>query len=119
MKTNHPESILQRQCVRWFRLQYPKLADLLYAIPNGGMRSKTEAAIMKAEGVVPGIPDLFLAVPTKKFHGLYIEMKSQEGKLTEKQCQMTDKLAGQGYDVVICNNFDLFQTIITIYLSEK
>lgn len=48
--TRHEESHLQRQCVAWFRLQYPKLARLLFAVPNGGGRSKVEAGIMKAEG---------------------------------------------------------------------
>lgn len=43
----HNESALQRTCVSWFRLQYPLIARLLFAVPNGGGRSRVEAAIMK------------------------------------------------------------------------
>jgi hypothetical protein len=31
----HDESALQTACVRWFRFSYPKLALLLFSIPNG------------------------------------------------------------------------------------
>ena len=47
----HLESNIQRAFVRWFRLQYPEYALNLTSVPNGGLRSKTEAAIMKAEGM--------------------------------------------------------------------
>lgn len=43
------------------RGKYPEL-DLLFHIPNGGSRGKAEAARFKAEGVKPGVPDLFLPV---------------------------------------------------------
>lgn len=51
---------MQRMCVGWFRLQYPAVGKLLFAVPNGGARSRTEAAIMKAEGVTAGVTDLIL-----------------------------------------------------------
>ena len=73
-KPGHPESELQRACVRWFRMQYPQ--HLLFHIPNGGKRNAREAAIFKAEGVVAGIPDLFLAEARHGHHGLFIEMKA-------------------------------------------
>lgn len=48
---------MQRMCVGWFRFQYPAVGKLLFAVPNGGARSRTEAAIMKAEGVTAGVTD--------------------------------------------------------------
>lgn len=38
------EDQLQRQCVKWFRMQYPKLEKRLFAIPNGGKRDVVTAA---------------------------------------------------------------------------
>ena len=38
----------------------PELA-LLFAIPNGGKRDKITGARMRAEGVKPGVPDIFWA----------------------------------------------------------
>ena len=48
---SEPEHDLQVDCVQWFSLQYPSLRGRLFAVPNGGHRSKTEAARLKAEGV--------------------------------------------------------------------
>ena len=36
---------MQRMCVGWFRLQYPAVGKLLFAVPNGGARSRTDAQI--------------------------------------------------------------------------
>ena len=59
------EHQLQVECVKWFRFQYPKLANLLFAIPNGGLRNIKVATKLKAEGVLAGVPDLFLAIPAQ------------------------------------------------------
>lgn len=56
------ESVEQQLLFRWTRFyvsKYPELA-LLYHIPNGGSRRKSEAGRFKAEGVKAGVPDLFL-----------------------------------------------------------
>lgn len=46
-KPRHIESHIQRNCLTWFRLQYPELRLVLFAIPNGGARNKREAEIDK------------------------------------------------------------------------
>ena len=58
---------------------HPELA-MLYAVPNGGRRDKAEAAHLKMQGVKAGVPDLCLAVPKGKYHGLYIELKVEKIK---------------------------------------
>ncbi len=75
------EEIEQTCLFRWAALEsgaHPELA-LLHAIPNGGKRSKSEAARMKAAGVKPGVPDMFLPVAREGCHGLYIELKRRDG----------------------------------------
>ena len=62
-RPQHYESKLQQNCVKWFGMQYAKYDKLLFAIPNGGHRSKTEAGILIGEGVKAGVADLMLAVP--------------------------------------------------------
>ena len=54
----HLESSLQIHCVRWFRYEHPDL--VIFSIPNGGKRSAITAKIMKAEGQMPGVADLFV-----------------------------------------------------------
>jgi hypothetical protein len=67
--TEHEE---QREFVRWFRQSFPGVR--IFAIPNGGARSKREGGRLKLEGVSPGVPDLF--VPEWL---LWIEFKKQKG----------------------------------------
>jgi hypothetical protein len=74
----------------------------LYAVPNGGKRSKVEAAIMKAEGVRAGMTDLVLAWPTDRWPGLYIEMKTADGRVSPEQRDWAERLKEAGYRHEIC-----------------
>jgi hypothetical protein len=89
------EHLEQAHLIMWFRRTYPD--TLIFAIPNGGLRSKTQAMKLKVEGVVPGIPDLF--VPAWK---LWIEMKKVKGgKISPEQQAMIDYLQSVGYHVIV------------------
>ncbi len=112
----HQESIIQQNCVKWFRLQYPKLALVLIAIPNGGARRRIEGAIMKAEGVTAGASDLFLFYPSKGYHGLAIEMKTPKGKQQPSQQRWQRAIEEMGYKYILCRSFDDFMTEINAYL---
>lgn len=111
------EHNLQVGCVRWFRLQYPKLAPLMFAIPNGGWRNATVAAKLKAEGVMPGVPDLMLACPAGQYHGLFIEMKNgKQGRVSDSQEQMHEVLRGQFYRVEVVRTAEEFVRTVQDYL---
>lgn len=114
-KPGHPESELQRACVRWFRMQYPQ--HLLFHIPNGGRRNAREAAFLKSEGVTAGIPDLFLAVGRHGFNGLFIEMKAGRNTATPAQKEMMGRLYRAGYHCVVCRSFDEFRDEVMKYLQ--
>jgi hypothetical protein len=114
-KMKHVESNIQRSCIKWFDRQYPKLKQLLFAIPNGGSRNIIEASIMKAEGVRRGIPDIFLSMPTGNWAGMYIEMKSEKGYLRPEQKEFI-ALVGANYKCVVCRSLEDFQREINQYL---
>ena len=107
MKSREHEA--QAAVIRWARsmeLILPSLA-LLFAIPNAAKRSPGLAAMMKAEGLKSGVPDLFLPVPTADDagnwqHGLFIEMKIRPNRVTENQAGWIMDLRNQGYRVGIC-----------------
>lgn len=114
---NNREHNLQVACVRWFRYQYPNA--IIYAIPNGGQRNAIVAAKLKAEGVLAGVPDLFVAVAAKGWHGMYIEMKDgTQGRLSLHQANMIVKLQQAGYNCVVCRSFEDFQQQCDNYLHE-
>lgn len=113
----HLESALQKDCVQWFRYQYPRLARLLFSVPNGGKRGKVEAAILKAEGAVSGVSDLILLVSNGVYHSLCIEMKQGKGKQSEnqKEWQKAAELYNNKY--VVCNSFENFTETVKNYLK--
>lgn len=123
MKRNHAESRLQQACVKWFRYSYPK--HLIFSIPNGGARSRIEAAIMKGEGVTAGIPDLFIAAPRisdykeADYHGLFIELKSDTGKLSPVQREVVIWLSVSGYQVSVCRSVEEFIKVVNEYLKAQ
>ena len=112
----HEESRIQQACVKWFRLQYPRFKLNLFAVPNGGLRGKFEAAIMKMEGVTAGVADLLFLFPSKGYHGLCIEMKTAKGKQQATQKEWQKTIEQCGYKYVICRSFDDFKTEISAYL---
>ena len=112
----HEESSLQIDCVDWFRRQYPQLALLLIAVPNGGARSAATGRILKAEGVVAGVADLVLFVAHRGCHALCIEMKTAKGRQRDTQRAWQKAVEAQGYKYVICRSFDDFKTQVQSYL---
>lgn len=79
----------------------------IYAIPNGGARSKVTGARLKRGGVRAGVLDLFLPEPRAGHCGLYIEMKRvRGGVVSREQDSWINHLQGRGYRVVVargCN----------------
>ena len=112
----HLEHRMQKACVWWFRLQYPHLAGLLFAIPNGGARDAVTGRMLKEEGVLAGVADLFLSVPSKGKHGLYIEMKTQKGVVSDRQKAFADDVMGMDYEWVVCRSSDEFRRVVKEYL---
>jgi hypothetical protein len=113
----HQESIEQKALVRWFDYNHPSLSPLFFHIPNGGRRDLREACRLKAEGVRPGIPDLFLSVPRGTHHGLYIELKAEKGVVTKNQKEMIKLLNSQGYKAEVCYGWWEATYVITQYLE--
>ena len=90
----------QRLVVEWFRRTYQDVR--IFAIPNGGARSIATAGRLKAEGVSPGVPDLF--VPA---WGLWIEMKrATGGRVSAVQKDWIEYLIAEGYHALVCHGFD-------------
>lgn len=77
---------------------------LIWANTNAGKRSVGALKYYIAEGLESGVPDITVACPSGVFPGMFIEMKTEKGKPTDKQKQWLSKLHGAGYRVVICRS---------------
>ncbi len=108
--TEHQE---QRDLVRWFRRKYAPVR--IFAIPNGGYRSMTDAAKFKAEGLSAGIPDLF--VPAWR---LWVEMKRQKGgRVSPEQADWIKYLESVGYTCLVCPGSENAQAQIEAFVAAK
>ena len=124
------EHDIQSALFSWAQLQtacYPELA-LMFAIPNGGKREKQQdrkgrwfsptAQKLKREGVKRGIPDIFLPCARGGSHGLFIEMKAPDGKVSPEQARVHQLLREEGYAVIVCYSLESAITLITWYLTH-
>lgn len=105
--------------------QHPDLG-FLFAIPNaggytGGYRSNiARVRSMLQEGVKPGIPDIFCAVPHNGFSGLFIELKRRDGRPSDVSAEQSSWLIAlemKGYCVSVCFGADDAIATVKAYLG--
>ena len=102
------EDRIQQAIVKFLRLAYPRFVT--FAIPNGGGRSKAQGGILKATGVLAGIPDLCVLMPDAK--ALFIEVKTPKTLTTKKRYLSPDqrgiksRLELLGFPVHVCRSVD-------------
>lgn len=77
-------------------------AGYVWATPNGGYRNKITASNMRKEGQMPGVWDVFVAIPAQGYHGMFIEFKrppqsSATKRLTEAQMDFGGRMESKGY----------------------
>ena len=105
--------------IKWVRAvqdAYPVL-KLLYAVPNGGDRNLYVAKKLKAEGIRAGVADLCLPAARRGYHGLYLEMKSEEGVATKEQKAFLRNVLEEGYCAVIAHGVDEARSALAWYIG--
>lgn len=129
------EGQLQIACVRWFRLQYPAFSTLLFHPKNeaDGATSGKKIAINAAAGVVPGVPDLILALPSIRYeenigdlsphkafyHALGIELKyGHTNQQTAHQKDFQAFWEAAGYKYVLCRSLEEVKQQVDDYMRH-
>ena len=112
------EHRIQCDCVKWFRLQYPRYGHNLFAVPNGQNKSKIERWRFKEEGLLSGVSDLILLLRTSEYGALLIEMKTRIGRQQETQKEWQRKIERDGYKYVVCRSLDDFMREVNLYLKD-
>ncbi|MEA4869921.1 MAG: VRR-NUC domain-containing protein [Christensenella sp.] len=97
--------------------KYPDLV-LMFHIPNGGTRDVIEAKHLKDQGVKSGVPDIFIPSARGEYHGMFIEMKSEKGRVSDQQQNWVDRLSDEGYLTVVCYGFEQAKDEIERYLQK-
>lgn len=112
----------QKAFCDWMNAQYPDA--LYYSVPNGGWLAgnATQRARqmnkLKAEGLLPGVSDVFIAEPRGDYHGMYLEMKQPGGKLSENQEWFLREAEKRGYYTAVAfNGIDDAQDLVSSYMA--
>lgn len=115
------ESSHQKAFFRWWHLmqasRWPNV--LCFAVPNGGARDAVTGARMKAEGLLAGIPDIFLAKSSCGKHGMFVEMKAKRGRVSERQRGIFPFLEAAGYAVVVARGWKEAADAVELYLEGR
>ena len=106
------EHEVQREFIKWFRQNFINIR--IFAIPNGGYRSKIQAMKLNAEGVSKGVPDLFCPELY-----LWMEMKPEKGGIVSpEQRDWLNYLAEIGYATIIGRGLDDAKKQVVEYMQS-
>jgi len=85
---------------------------------GGKSGGEIAGAVLKREGVLAGVSDLFVMKASRGFNGLFIEMKFGKNTLTDKQFLFLQIAKREKYAVAVCYSFEEFEKIVNIYLKK-
>jgi len=115
------EDRIQMAVVLWVNIKYP---DVIFTMAPACVKIGTKIQKMrtgrknKMLGYHKGWPDLFFAEPRHGFHGLFIELKTQTGRLSPEQKITLGRLIEKHYRVVVARSDREAINIIEEYLEE-
>lgn len=105
------EDRIQQAIVAYLRAVLPQDA-LVFAVPNGGHRSKATAGILKATGTLAGVSDVFLIIPG--FARLICaEIKTAKGRVTPAQRQFGTLVERAGHVFVVWRSIEDARATLT------
>ena len=105
----------QRQLIQWCRTD--SRLQFLFHIPNENTAGIKWGIRNRQLGVKSGVPDLMLPIPAKGYHGLFVEMKTAHGKLSENQKKWLSALETFGYRAVVAYGWQDAKNKIMEYLE--
>jgi len=113
------ERLEQEALMEWINYQ-PLIKDICIHIPNEGKRSPRIGAKLKRQGMKAGVSDIFIAYPTKRYHGLWIELKRKKRyRCTKEQQIWIDRMNELGYFACFAFGWEHAKDIIENYLQDK
>jgi len=114
---NKSEDRIQMCLVKYIDFKHP--TAFYYHVPNGGKRNKREAFNFKLMGVKAGIPDLVFAEPRGKYHGMYLELKDGDGRVSKDQKVTLSELSNRGYYTATARDVETARDYVEYYLGLK
>ena len=103
------EDQLQQQIIIWFKNEYQMHGKgLIFSVPNGGKRNKLESKKLKQTGVMAGVSDLIVLLPSKC---LFIELKAEKEIQSDVQKKFESKVNLLGFDYYLIRSIEEFEKL--------
>ncbi len=114
-----PEFWAQKEVVLWARINAVDCRPLKFLTASLNGVKLTPAQYVKAfqAGMNSGFPDLELPAARRGYHGLYIEMKSEKGKLSPNQTEWAKYLGEEKYFFYLARSSDQAIKCLKWYLK--
>lgn len=90
---------------------------MLYHVKNETTEGVRRVSIDSVLGVKKGVPDLCLPSAHGKYHGLYIEMKTETGRASPEQLWWIEELNKAGFLAKVCQGWESAVRLLEWYLS--
>lgn len=103
------EDRLLSKCHQWLWNNFPQTRGAAWHVANERKTTGMQGAILKAKGVVAGVPDYVFNYEGKTY---YIEFKFAAGLLSSSQKKVILALNKQGFEVYIIRSFEDFKELI-------
>jgi hypothetical protein len=110
---NNIEDNLQQDCFIWFNNTYclkhhiPRFC--IFSVPNGGLRTKTEAKRLKQTGLRAGVSDLIIVLDEIV---LFMELKTETGTQSDEQIEFENIVTNLNHKYYLVRTLDQFKQII-------
>ncbi len=114
--SEHSEQVALFQALKLTERQEPALT-WAFAIPNGFYSTPAQKRKMRDEGLRRGVWDIFVPIPRNGKHGLFIEMKFGDNKLTPDQMAFGDYAKDAGYECRVAYDWEAAYGLICAYLG--
>lgn len=119
-----PEAKVQIALLQWLALYHPEAHQHIIKIDNEGRRSIGGLQLSIQQGLHAGAADIFLAWPTTRYAGLWLEIKKPKWKMvpsnqehTERQYFFLNKMIKRGYHADLGIGIDECIAIVKSYLN--
>jgi hypothetical protein len=112
LKDEEIEQIKALDCLRHY---YPDIARSAIHIANERKTTPFYGSILKKMGVRKGVPDLFWPKPQDCYHGLWVELKTDKGRLSVEQSKFIFDASNDGYYASVAFGAQQLVDVVTKY----
>lgn len=113
---NVSEKTIQKTVMQIVRTK-PTWEPFVLHIANEGKRTKRFGHELKLMGLRPGAFDILVTMQRHGYPGMWLELKSKFGKLSESQKQFRKDMESQGYYCDVAYSIDAALDVLKWYIE--